>query len=119
MVFPFGLDIWELVSIVLLQAILLFIGAGIAHIENRTIGKAIWTALGAGVLWLILAVLALKIGLGNIVSVIVVAILTVVIIEKFFVTTLTKALKTLLFVLIVDALTIPVILGILRKFFAV
>ena len=118
MEFPFGLDIWELVSIVLLQAILLFIGAGIARIESRTIGKALWTALGVAVSWLIMSVLTLKIETGNIVSIIVAAIFAVAIIQKLFVTTFIKALKTLLFVLVVDALTIPVILWMIRKFFA-
>jgi hypothetical protein len=97
-----------LLILMVLQVIFLFIGASIAGIDHRTFGKAILSALGIAAFFFFMRVLTVERNI-EIVGLVVVGILSIVVIQKIFDTTLMKALAAFLFTLGADAIAVLVI----------
>ena len=98
----------KLVILLVLQVIFLFLGATIAGIDHRTFGKAVLATLGIAAFFFFILVLTAETNIRGI-GFVVVGILSIVVIQKIFDTTLKKALGTFLFALIANVFTALVI----------
>lgn len=98
----------EAIILIVLQVIFLFVGASIARVDQRTFGKALLTALGIVAFFFFTMMLTAESNIQGI-GLVVVGILSIVVIQKIFNTTLGKALGTFFFTLSADAIALLVI----------
>lgn len=106
-----SISIGELAILLVLHLIFLFIGAKIAGVEHETFGQVIWATLGVAVLFFFMLVLTSGKDLETL-GLFVVGILSIVLIQRIFNTTLLKALGTFLFTLVGNVIAIFVVPGI-------
>ena len=96
-----------------LQIIFLFVGTKIAGIAHRTLGQVIWATLGIIAIFFFMLVLTQGKnfeGLDLVIVGVLVGVLSIVLIQMLFHTTLVKALGASLFALIANAITVFVII---------
>ena len=101
----------EMVILMVLQVIFLFIGAGIAGIDHKTFGKAMLATLGIIAFFFFLSLLSAESNIKGI-GLVVIGALSIVVIQKVFDTTFTKALGAFLFSLAGEAIAVLFIPGI-------
>ena len=98
----------ESLLLIALQVVFLFVGASIVRVDHRTLGKALLATLGIAAFFFFTSILTAESNIKGI-SLVIVGILSVVVIQKIFETTLMKALGTFFFTLGADAIAIFVI----------
>ena len=96
--------------LIVLQVIFLFVGASIAKIDQRTFGKAILATLGIAAFFFFTFLVTAEKGIEGF-GLVVAGLLSVIVIQKVFDTTLMKALGALLFTLISDCIAMLFIPG--------
>lgn len=92
-----------------LQIIFLFVGTRIAGIRHRTFGQVIWATLGIITIFFFMLVLTQG-GNSEGLGLVVVGILSIILIQRLFDTSLVKALGASLFALIANAIAVFVII---------
>jgi len=98
----------ESLLLIALQVIFLFVGASIVRVDHRTLGKALLATLGIAAFFFFTLILTAERSIEGI-GLVVAGILSVVVIQKVFETTLMKALGAFLFTLGADFVAILVI----------
>ena len=98
----------ESVLLIALQVIFLFVGASIVRVDQRTFGKALLATLGIAAFFFFTSILTAESNIKGI-GLVVVGVLSIVVIQKVFDTTLGKALGAFLFTLGSDFIAILVI----------
>ena len=92
-----------------LQIIFLFIGTRVVGIEHRTLGQVIWATLGIIAIFFFMLVLTQGKNFEGL-GLVVVGILSIILIQRLFNTSLVKALGASLFALIANAIAVFVII---------
>ncbi|MBD3306112.1 hypothetical protein GF339_06970 [candidate division KSB3 bacterium] len=112
---PFEISFLELFMLMVLQAVLLYIGTGIFDFRDRSLGKSIWATLGIGVFAVLILAVDTYVKLGEAVVVVVTAVLAVFVIQNIFATSFMKALKALVFTVMMNAIAGGIMLTIIRR----